>query len=495
MFLRELWQSTTQYRLNLDRMEDGFSDDLKYQLHTTYKREYSMMNSLNLDPVCLYVEQYYSPLGRPAIHQAQILRSLILFVLLLNQTAAKTSLTSWVRDVLPHSPVFIALIGCRSADDLPPLGSYYDLMDRFWLGSKNRYSRDALFPAQKNSKKPKKEIGPDGKLVEEETVRAWDIVEQLLRDEKTNENKEAILQDLFFLIGVYPSVKEGLIPSENLTLSGDGTAVPSHSDPAGKRSMDSDPNDENCDRHYSDPDASWGWDSSKKDWYFGYSLYMLCFRNNTLKVELPLTMKFTEARRHDSLNFLYTLDDFSHHTLGLTPKNMCLDSAHDNLATYSLLEKWSINAFIDINGRSCSSDGAPDDITFDKQGRPLCRAGYQMCSSGNDPIKRARKYICPFRHGHVSHCPYINECSPSEYGRTIYLRRGRNLRFMTRIPRDSEEYKSIYSERTACERVNARVLNDYQLQFLRIRGVNHFSFWTMLIGICLHLDARYKAAA
>ena len=58
MFLRELWQSTTQYRLNLDRMEDGFSDDLKYQLHTTYKREYSMMNSLNLDPVCLYVEQY-----------------------------------------------------------------------------------------------------------------------------------------------------------------------------------------------------------------------------------------------------------------------------------------------------------------------------------------------------------------------------------------------------------------------------------------------------
>ena len=75
---------------------------------------------------------------------------------------------------------------------------------------------------------------------------------------------------------------------------------------------------------------------------------MLCFGNNTLKVELPLTMKFTEARRHDSLNFLYTLDDFSHHILGLTPKNMCLDSAHDNLATYSLLEKWSINAFIDI---------------------------------------------------------------------------------------------------------------------------------------------------
>ena len=54
-------------------------------------------------------------------------------------------------------------------------------------------------------------------------------------------------------------------------------------------------------------------------------------------------------------------------------------------------------------------------------------------------------------------------------------------------------FKDIYSERTACERVNDRVLNDYSLQQLMIRGKDHFSFWTMLIGICIHLDARYKA--
>lgn len=494
MFLLELWQSTTQYRFNLKRAEELFSEDLNYQLHITYGREYKMMNSLNLDQVALYVRQFYSPFGRPAIHQAQILRSLILFTLLINKTAAKSSLTAWVNEVLPHSPVFIALIGCCSPSDLPPIGSYFDLMNRFWLGSRDRYSRDALLPAQKNNKKPDKVIGDDGKLAEDDSINSWDIVDKILSNEKTNLNPEAILQDLFFLIGVYPSVQVGLIPTDDLTLSGDGTAVVSHSNPTGRRPKNDCSKDETSDRHYSDPDASWGWDSSKKQWYFGHTLYMVCHRNSTLKIELPVTMKFTEARRHDSLNFLYAFDDFGYHTYGLSPKNICLDSAHDNYATYYLLENLDINAFIDINGRSNTSDGAPADITFDKQGRPLCRAGRHMCSYGNDPIKHAHKYVCPYRHGHVSYCPYINECSPTKYGRTIYLNRHTNLRFMTRIPRNSPEYKDIYSERTACERVNARVLNDYQLQFLRIRGLDHFSFWTMLIGICLHLEARYKAA-
>lgn len=48
--------------------------------------------------------------------------------------------------------------------------------------------------------------------------------------------------------------------------------------------------------------------------------------------------KFTQARRHDSLNFLYAIDDFGRHSFGLSPKNICLDSAHDNLPTYELLE-------------------------------------------------------------------------------------------------------------------------------------------------------------
>lgn len=62
-----------------------------------------------------------------------------------------------------------------------------------------------------------------------------------------------------------------------------------------------------CGRHYSDPDAAWG-DSDNKTWFFGHTLQ----------------------------NFLYAIDDFGRHCGGLTPNNVCLDSAHDNIPTYEL---------------------------------------------------------------------------------------------------------------------------------------------------------------
>ena len=64
---------------------------------------------------------------------------------------------------------------------------------------------------------------------------------------------------------------------------------------------------------------------------------MLSYRNDSLKIELPITMKFTKTRR-DSKNFLYAIDDFGRHSFGLFPKNIWLDSAHDNIPTYELLE-------------------------------------------------------------------------------------------------------------------------------------------------------------
>ena len=91
-------------------------------------------------------------------------------------------------------------------------------------------------------------------------------------------------------------------------------------------------------------------------------------------------MNFTDANRHDSKNFLYAINDFRRNTYGLFPKNICLDSAQDNIPTYELQEQWDINALIDINGRSKHSENAHNDITFNKKGHPLCQAGHEMCS-------------------------------------------------------------------------------------------------------------------
>jgi hypothetical protein len=500
MFKPELWQSHNEYRTIVSTMGRKLSRNNPRYAFDSYEEEMQKLLNLNLDSVFDYIQSFYAEGGRPAKNQAQILRSLILFVLLFNKTQAKASLTAWVRDILPCSISLTVLIGCSSADELPPLGSYYDFMNRFWLGSRAGYSRKALLPSQKNGKKPKKVIGSDGKLVEptdKNSVSARDVVNDIINDRQASDNPEAALQNIFTLLAVIPSIRLGLIHSENLTMSGDGTAVVSHASPYGRRLSSckaSCPHYKNAPRHYSDPDAEWGWDSGKKNWYFGHTLYMLCCRNSSLKTELPLLMKFTSAKRHDSLNFLYAIDDFGRNVSGLSPKNICLDSAHDNLPTYKLLDYWDINALIDINGRAKSLENAPDDITFNKQGHPVCKAGHEMCPWGNDPIKDAHKYRCPLKCRRITECPHVDECSKGNYGRTVYIKNNSDLRFQPRIPRDSQQYKDIYSERTACERVNNRVLNDYCLQYLKIRGKDHFSFWTMLIGICIHLDARHKAA-
>lgn len=500
MFKPELWQSHDEYRTIVNLYGHRLSRNHPKYAFDSFDTERQKLLNLNLDPVMEYISGFYSSGGRPAIHQAQILRSLILFVLLFNRTKAKTSLTLWVNEILPCSPSLMILSGCISRDDLPPLGSYYDFMNRLWLAARSNSARRSLLPSDKNSNKPKKEVGTDGKLVEQDPSLpdTKKIVADIMKGIPAYENPEAALQRIFSILAIFPSVRLGLINTENLTISGDGTAVVSHASSFGKH-LSSCPPDciyrRDCGRHYSDPDASWGLDSSKKQWYFGHAMYLLACRNNKLGIDLPLLIKFTPAKRHDSKNFLYAIDDFGRNTYGLSPKNICLDSAHDNIPTYRLLEHWDINALIDINSHSKYSEDAPDDISFDKEGHPLCRAGHKMCPWGNDPLKDAHKYRCPLKCGRISSCPYEAGCSPTKYGRTTYIKNHASLRFQPRIPRDSEEYKTIYKERTACERLNDRFLNDYYLQYLKIRGRDHFSFWSMLIGICIHLDARHKAAS
>lgn len=499
MFVPDSWQSHSEYVATFKNSKARFPSALRAELFHSYSDARAKLFSLNLDPIGEYVTQFYSPCGRPAMHQAQILRSFILLGLLFNQTPAKLSLTSWVK-TLSESSVLAALIGCSSTAQLPPLGSYYDLMNRFWKGSRDNYGRNKLLPPGRNSSKPKKDIGADGKLVEQEPAKysTREMVDKIVSGQQLSDNPEGILQDIFYLAAVLPSINKGLVSGHGShTLSGDGTAVAVHSNPYGKRQIpcvnpSGCPYHDHCPKHYSDPDASWGWDSDNKTWYFGRTLYMICCRNNDHKIELPILMKYTSARRHDSISFLFAADELGRHEPGITPKNFCLDSAHDNIPTYELLERWDINALIDLNGRNSAPNDLPEGITLDSDGYPLCKAGFRMYHCGYDKVKHAIKYRCPYKCGKVCECPCAGECSDTSYGRTVYLKIGRNLRFHPRIPRGTDLYRSIYSERTACERVNDRVLNDYHLQEMMIRGDDHYSFWTMIIGICIHLDAWFK---
>lgn len=243
------------------------------------------------------------------------------------------------------------------------------------MGFRDYYSRHTLLPKGRNVKRPDKTLGADGKLADPGSdITCKDIVSDIMGGRPASDNPEASLQTFFTLLAMLPSARLGLIDAENLTLFGDGTSVVSHSSPYGRHLPSCSktcPYWDGCGRHYSDPDAAWGWDSDNEIWFFGHTLYMLCSRNNSLKIELPLLMRFTSAERHDSKNFPYAIDDFRRHLCGLSPKNICLDSAHDSIPTYELLERWDINTLIDINSRAKSFPNAPTEITFDKAGHPL----------------------------------------------------------------------------------------------------------------------------
>ena len=105
---------------------------------------------------------------------------------------------------------------------------------------------------------------------------------------------------------------------------------------------------------------------------------MLCVRNDSLKMKLPLLLKFTNTRHHNSRNFLYVINNFGRNGCDPTSKNICLNSAHDNIPTYQLLQHQTINTLIDLNGRVKSSKNSSSNITFDKTGHSLCPARHKM---------------------------------------------------------------------------------------------------------------------
>ncbi len=489
------WQSNHEYQCFLNNAKASFDSSERTRLHTELFTPWQELRLLDTDRAMYFLEPFYSDTGRPARNQPQILRSFILFFLLLSKGLIPSSLTRWVLR-LRHDRVLAALIGC-SRDSLPPLGSYFDFMDRLWTApDTSLYKRNKLLPASWNRKKPQKPKGKGQKAPESSPSITEKIEKRLMDGKDIPFNFEARLQKLFFTVAVLPSIEAGLINPDDLTVSGDGTAVHTHANPLGHStpasrglpSYAADPT--SAPKHYSDPDASWGWDSDLDKYYFGYTLFQLSCYNSELHVDLPLLLRFTSARRHDSVNFLVAFHEFQKHLPGLHARDMCLDSAMDNYPTYRLLKKDGIRAFIDLNSKSGHPTTIPDTITIDKNGTPVCSEGYRMVPNGYDKSRGQLMWRCPFVMGKVDHCDH--KCSSSPYGRVIKTKPDWDIRLYTAVPRCTITYKKIYNQRTATERINNRILNNYGLHSMMIHGKKHYSFMATMIGICIHLDARFK---
>jgi hypothetical protein len=443
-----------------------------------YETEISKLYILNLDELKTIIAPLYSVTGRPSNYQPEIFRSFVLMDHL------HIPLDKWVAK-LKNNFVLRTIAGFTS-ENIPQTASYYDFINRI-------IKLDERPRIKKRKRKPSKKIGKNKKLPPKHPNITQKVVNKILQGRRFNNRPELTLQKIFAQVCVKQSIDLGLIP-QTVSISGDGTCIKTGASSFGVKTCKcSESGNYHCDcpRKFSDPNATWGWDSSKEQWFYGYTGYFISTCNKVTKTDLPLYLRLVDAKRHDSVSAVVALAEFKDLYPNLTVDTFIHDSAADNYPTYELLNHWDIDAVIALNAKNKGNFKYPKHLSINEKGVPICPGGNEMIPYGFCGKDRCRlKWRCPRVLGKVEACDACEKCSPSNYGRVIYTKPSWDLRLFTKIPRGTERWKLKMNERTAAERVNNRILNHYGIENTKQRGKKRISFFTTIAGFNVHLDAQ-----
>lgn len=449
-----------------------------------YQRELAAVWCADLTRVASIVgHRYSSERGRPAFDPVNMFRSLLLMEL-----SRVYSIDKWVHFLKAH-PLHAIFCGFMPSQ-IPGVATFYDFLSRLWLAASARLSKQV----RKSRQKPKR----GKKKGDKSPLKRPGIVARLVKRFIANppsfgSRPHDLFGRIFKECFVLPSAQMGLLGDVNrLALAGDGTPLRTGASPYGKRVCSCKEKGIyscSCLRRFPDPDADWGWDSYREEFFFGRSLY--AFTAADSPHDLPVYLHLNKASRHDSVLWVHSFFDFLQQYPQFSVSECVLDSAHDAYAIYELLDRHQVSAVIDLNKRTVGlvkSDRAQD-ISFAADGTPLCPAAYPMVYNGFDKSRQRHKWRCPLRkkRNPVS-CD--RSCSPSTYGRVVYTYEKDNLRLFTRIPRGSVLWRVRYKRRTAAERFNKRLKIDYSVDSIApARNSRDWTFRVFTTAMCLHIDA------
>lgn len=486
------------FLLKLARSHKQFQDFVKQQLQLHYlkvgltnpvwvnEKALAFVWSTDLSKVAEIVGyRYSSNKGTPARDPSDMFRSLLLMEFL-----RERSIDAWVNK-MRSAPIFAILSGFLP-DDVPGVGTFYDFINRLWLASSSHLARKVRKPRQKKPKKGKKK-GDKSPLKRPGAVKR--LVDRYIdHPPDFSSRPHDLFQKIFKECFVMPSAKHGILGDVNaLSIAGDGTSARTGAGCYGKLTCDCRKNGIfkcTCPRLFSDPDASWGWDSHREEYYYGRTLY--AFTAADSPYDLPVHLNFFKAYRHDSMAFVYSFFDFKQLYPEFKLKDCMLDSAHDAYAIYRLLHHFDVAAFIDLNSRTQGNCFCQGDFSFTKDGIPVCPAGHMMAYNGFCKDRERHKWRCPKTRKKWSvscNCP----CSASPYGRVFYTREQDNLRFFTRIPRGSTLFKERFARRTTVERFFKRLKEDYLFERKsKTRSLRNWYFRAFADAMCIHVDAWLK---
>ena len=105
---------------------------------------------------------------------------------------------------------------------------------------------------------------------------------------------------------------------------------------------------------------------------------------------------------------------------------------------YNLCKYYGIEPFIDLNPKNITK--SRELINLDNNGVPICRFNLPMAHWGFNKDRYRIKWRCPIisskkSRKKYSECPFREECSTSEYGRTVYTYPESNPRLFTKTVR------------------------------------------------------------
>ena len=178
----------------------------------------------------------------------------------------------------------------------------------------------------------------------------------------------------------------------------------------------------------------------------------------------------------------------------ISPYAYCLDSASDNLPTFELLNHLNIHPIISLNERCGKKSTLPTTSSYSECGYPICSASLEMKFDGTCQSRKRHKFICPRKTKDGIDCPNGTPCSPSAYGRVVYVNFMQDIKRMGYHLYRSKSWSNLYKQRTATKRMNNRILNDYNLATTRVRTRKNLMFMMTMIGINIHMDAWIKSS-
>jgi hypothetical protein len=205
------------------------------------------------------------------------------------------------------------------------------------------------------------------------------------------------------------------------------------------------------------------------EYWFGYLVHLVV----DCGTELPVAFEVTAANVNETTRFRPLLEGLQQAQPQVVERTEAVlgDAGYDSGENCKfVLKEYQALPIIKMR-RTLKRDEICQAATAlcNELGTPLCLSGHKLKYWGRDGDYL--KWRCPVACGAKVQCTVRGRCSPSRYGSVLKISIWEDPRRWPGLARESKKWSKLYKQRTAAERVNARLKDYLQLDQLTVRGL------------------------